>query len=106
MAATFSDMSDHRFTVVAVAPEAFVREYAFCKAVWFAEKSRANSIAISDPVAVPQTSNALLGPLAPSPDWPAFRATAYLEGPGPDNRPARKLSELVGACRRSWDWYR
>jgi len=105
LVASFSKMSDERFDVQVVAPTAVVREYAVCKAVWFAEKKSAKTLSLGNPeYSDPKTAGNL--PAKVSEGWVALRATAYLTAPNPDRNPMLSVSERASMCRQMWDWYR
>ncbi len=104
MWATFSNMSEAGFAVEAVAPPDVIREYAICKAVWFAEKQKASGLSLSDPV---------YGPPGPGPlrqqvpaDWISVKATAYVTTPNPSGNPTFTVADKASQCRQMWDWYR
>jgi hypothetical protein len=82
-----------------------VREFAVCKAVWFAEKKHAAKISLSNPVYGPPKE---LGPVpAKIPDgWTALNTTAYLNAPSAEGNPMISVVEYAGSCRQTWDWYR
>jgi hypothetical protein len=103
--ARFYDMSDTRFSVEAVSPKDVIREFAICKAVWFAEKKDARSISLSDPV-YSKTRSGPAHPIQVPDDWVAVNATAYLTDPNPSGNPTVSVAEKAAQCRRVWDWYR
>jgi hypothetical protein len=104
--ATFSDMSNAKFTVKAIASRDVIREYAVCKAVWFAEKKKAQKMSLSDPVfdESPKAPPGLT--MRVSDGWVAVTATAYLTDPNPSGNPLFSVAEKAALCRSGWDWYR
>jgi hypothetical protein len=104
MSATFYDMSASKFSVQAIAPTTVIREYAICKAVWFAEKKRAETISLCNPSYAP-TDRA--GPMPPIPvGWTVLNSTAYVGQPSADGNPTVPVAEKAALCRQGWDWYR
>jgi hypothetical protein len=104
MVASFSDMSDTKISVRAVAPTKVIREYAICKAIWIAEKKKVRKIALTSPVYGPPKSPPPLNWSFP-PDWASLETTAYFNGDSPDGNPAFDVSEKADACRKAWDWF-
>lgn len=103
--ATFGDMSETSFSVAATAPPETIREYAICKATWFAEKKQAKRISLSDPVyAPPQPAANILGPVPAG--WLSLKTTAYLTAPYPPGTAAFDVGEKAAQCRQMWDWFR
>jgi hypothetical protein len=102
--ASFYDMSDASFSLEAIAPRDVIRQFAVCKAVWFAEKKHVANMSLSNPV---------YGSPRPAPvqqkmpdGWIALQATAYLTAPNPDGNPTFSVAEKAGPCRQYWSWYR
>ncbi len=104
MMASFFDMFDTKFSVKVVAPRETVREYAICKAVWFAEKKKVAHIALSNPVYAPPNASSPLTATLPD-DWVSLETTAYFEAPSPDGNPTFTVAEKAHWCRKGWDWY-
>lgn len=103
--AAFSDMSEASFSVEATAPPETIREYAICKATWFAEKKQAKRMSLSDPVyGPPQAAANVHGPV-PS-GWLSLKTTAYLTVPYPPGTAAFDVGEKAAQCRQMWDWFR
>ncbi|MEM7254628.1 MAG: hypothetical protein AAF493_24710 [Pseudomonadota bacterium] len=50
MAVSYSDMKETSFNVRAVAPADVIQDYATCKAVWFAEHKKAETIVLGAPI--------------------------------------------------------
>lgn len=106
MIASFYDMKENSLSVQAIAPSQAIREYAICKVVWFAEKKKAEKIAIGDPEYGKSVRDAGgLGVEIPD-GWLVVDATAYLSEPKTTANPFNDVSELAKSCRASWDWYR
>jgi hypothetical protein len=108
LVASFSNVSDGKFSVEALAPKEKIREYAICKAVWFAEKKKAPSLSLGNPMYLdPNTVKGLPGfPKEIPDDWIVVNATVYLTEPNPNNNPSVNVPEYAAQCRRAWDWYR
>jgi hypothetical protein len=106
LVATFYDMSDTQFSVQAIAPPSVIREYAVCKAVWFAEKKRVGRISLSDPSYDKPVQRVGQIPAKVPDGWTVLNATAYLDAPNPDGNPTFSVVEKSGPCRQAWDWYR
>jgi hypothetical protein len=101
LVASFTNMSDASFTVQVIAPPDRVREYAVCKAVWFAEKKNAKNLSLSNP------DYGARNVVTPIPNgWIALQATAYLTAPNPDGNPILSVVERASMCRKMWPWYR
>ncbi|WP_319557694.1 hypothetical protein [Thiomicrorhabdus sp.] len=106
MSASFYDMNEKSFSIQAVAPPQAIREYAICKVIWFAEKKKAEKVAIGDPRygnSVRDTGG--MGVEVPD-GWLVVDATAYLAEPKETANPFNSVPELAKTCRASWDWYR
>jgi hypothetical protein len=101
----FYDMSDTKFSLLAIAPSNVLRELAICKAVWFAEKKNARSISLSNPAYSPPSSLPSYAGKVP-PDWVAVTATAYITAPNPDKNPIVDVAQRAQVCRSIWPWYR
>jgi hypothetical protein len=105
MVATFYDMSDTKFSIRAIAPPDAVRQYAICKAVWFAEKKHVTQMSVSNPAYGPLPDNPT-GGIGKVPEGSVtLTTTAYLNAPSPDGNPMFSVAEKAGPCRQ-WDWYR
>lgn len=105
MIAKYYDISDSGFSVEATAPRATIREYAICKAVWFAEMKKVQSVSLGDPsysepVPLPEW------PASPPKDWVTVRTTAHLNGPSPSGNPPVNVAAYASQCRQLWQWYR
>jgi hypothetical protein len=105
MVASFFDMSDSKFSVKAVAPKQSVREYAICKAVWFAEKKKVAHIALSNPVYGPPSAPINVPGGFPG-DWVSIVTTAYFETVSPEGNPTFLVANKADQCRKGWSWYR
>ena len=103
--ASFYDMSATKFSLKAVASKDAVRIYAICKAVWFAEKMKAQHLALSNPIYSEPKDDPNF-PIQIPPDWIALDTTAYLTEPNPSGNPMVSVAEKAVVCRRIWDWYR
>ncbi len=97
-------MSATKFSIQAIAPSDAVRPYAICKAVWFAEKMKAQHLSLSNPVYSQPKDDPNLPIHVPS-DWIALNTTAYLTDPNPSGNPTFSVAEKAALCRRAWDWY-
>ena len=102
--ASFYNMSDESFSLEAIGPPDVIRQFAACKAVWFAEKRHVITMSLSNPV---------YGSPRPTPvpqkvpnGWVTLQATAYLTAPNPDGNPTFSVAERAGPCRQYWSWYR
>ena len=105
MVASFYDMSDVQFSVEAIAPPQVIREYAICKAVWFAEKKKAQKMSLGDPVYTkPRSDTQRLNQIPAG--WSTLNTTAYLAEPNPSGNPTVGVGERAAQCRQMWDWYR
>ncbi|MDP6968819.1 MAG: hypothetical protein QGG88_06865 [Gammaproteobacteria bacterium] len=106
MYATFYDMEESSFSFQVMAPLESIREYAICKAVWFAAKQEAEQVALSDPV----YGNSLKEPnslnLRVPDDWAVVDATAFMVSPKATVNPFVNIAEMAVVCRDHWDWYR
>ena len=109
MVATLYDMSDTKFSVRAVAPKDRIREYAICKAIWFAEKKNAKEMSVSDPIySDPKSLDPKILKSFPGTfpgDWVVVTTTAYLTNPNPSGNPIFPIADKAAQCRRMWDWY-
>ena len=105
MIATFSNMSDGKFSIQAIAPKDGIREFAICKAVWFAEKKKAPNVSLSNPGYVDPKELKKLPVKVPD-DWVALNTTAYLTEPNPDGNPKVSVADYAAQCKKMWDWYR
>ena len=105
MVASFFDMSDSKFSVKAVAPKQSVREYAICKAVWFAEKKKAARIALGNLVFGPPRAPINVPGGFPG-DWVSLSTTAYFEKVSPEGNPTFLVADKAVQCRKGFDWYR
>jgi hypothetical protein len=104
--ASFYDMSDSKFSVQAISPRDVIREYAVCKAVWFAEKKKAQKMSLSDPVYSDSPKPPPGYPMRIPDGWIALNTTAYLTDPNPSGNPVFGIAEKAAFCRKAWYWYR
>ena len=106
MSASYYDMKDESFSLQAIAPVKVIREYAICKAIWFAEKKKANKMALGDPSygGQPRTPGTL-GSAVPE-GWGVVDATAYLSEPKSTQNPFVNVADMAANCRSGWEWYR
>ncbi len=105
MSASFYDIKEHQFSLKAIAPKEAIREYAICKAIWFAEHKKAPKISLSNPRFgdhIKENGKILAVPK----DWLVVNATAYLSNPNPDGNPFVSVKEWANRCRSGWEWYR
>lgn len=104
MSTSFYGMKEEKFSLKAIAPKDVIRQYAVCKAVWFAEKKRAKNMSLSNPKYSDKYEE--LGKLKTVPDgWIVIEATAYLSKTNPTGNPFVSIEQMAVACRKSWDWY-
>jgi len=103
--ASFYDMSDASFSLEVIAPPDIERQFAVCKAVWFAEKKQAANMSLSNPAYGPPKHQGPVPQKVPD-GWIALQATAYLTAPNPDGNPSFSVSDKAGPCRDSFSWYR
>ena len=104
--ASFSDMSDTKFSVQVISPRDVIREYAICKAVWFAEKKKIEKMSLSNPVYNETPKGPPGFPIRIPEGWIGLNATAYLTDPNPSGNPVFSGAEKAAFCRKTWDWYR
>ena len=106
MSASYYDMKVESFSLQAIAPVQVIREYAICKAIWFAEKKSAKKVALGDPKYGGQLkSPGILGSPVPQ-GWGVVDTTAYLSEPKSTQNPFVNVEEMASKCRSGWDWYR
>ena len=104
MSASFYNMKKEQFSLKVVAPKEVIREYAICKAVWFAEHKKALEISLGNPA----YSNSIINGEKSNPvpnDWIVVDATAYISTPNPDGNPFVKVKDFAENCRNGWEWY-
>ena len=107
MTAEYYDMSDEKFSLRVISPEDRVREYAICKAVWFAEKKQAEHMSLSNPVYSEPPANKGPFPNETSGRWVMLSTTAYLDAAAnPEGNPKVSVSDYAAVCRQGWEWYR
>lgn len=99
MSASFYDMKEDVFSLQAIAPSKVIREYAICKAIWFAEKKNATKLSLGDPVYNKKTKEHV------PEGWAVVDATAYLAKQSPNGNPFISVREMAATCRNGWDWY-
>ncbi len=104
--ATIYDVSDTKFSVEAISPREVIREYAICKAVWFAEKKHAQKLSLSDPVYDEPPKSIPPYPKQIPKGWIKLNTTAYLSDPSPSGNPMFSVGEKAAQCREYWTWYR
>ncbi len=107
MIAEYYDMSDGKFSVRVISPDDRVREYAICKAAWFAEKRQAERMSLSDPVYDEPPAEKGPFPIETPAEWIMLNTTVYLDDEtNPSGNPSVSVPEYAAVCRQGWDWYR
>ena len=81
-----------------MAPEQMIREYAICKAIWFAEKRKVTKLSLSNP----KYNNKANTPEG----WVTVEATAYLTKAKSTKNPFVNVADMAVTCRSGWEWYR
>lgn len=107
LVAQFSNITDTKFSIQAISPREEIREFAICKAVWFAEKKKWTKMSLGDPVYsnFPRKLPGE-GEIKVPEGWIALTTTAYLSDPNPSGNPSFTVAEKAAQCRKAWDWYR
>ncbi len=106
MSASYYNMKDESFSLQAIAPMQIIREYAICKAIWFAEKKNAKKIALSDPKYDKQPRTPGTWGSEIHKGWGVLDTTAYLTEPKSTQNPFINVTEKASTCSNVWQWYR
>ncbi|RYF10809.1 MAG: hypothetical protein EOO77_20750 [Oxalobacteraceae bacterium] len=93
-----TNISKAGFHLQVIAPADRILPYGICKAVWYAEKAHATTIALSPAQARPvQTAN-----------WASVDTDVTLNptAPQPHSMKIVDVNDQASGCRKAWDWYR
>jgi hypothetical protein len=100
----FSEMSTKGFILKVDASANVVREYAICKAVWFAGKQNKTSLSLSNPAYVELTGNVPGVGVIPA-DWVQLTTVAYFGSNSPEGNPSFQVADKTPGCRAAFDWF-
>jgi hypothetical protein len=110
MIASFSNVSNAKFTVQATGPADIkdkVLDFTACKGVWFARQKNLDVISFGNPAYGGGKSFNMQGlPLKIPDTWIAITAIVYVTEPNPDRNRMVNVEQQAAICRQSWDWFK